>query len=359
VSLLAALLPALAWTIVPGTVQPAGGLSPAFADHARLASRSLLLDIARAGDRLVAVGDRGHVLLSDDKGRTWTQAESVPTQALLTGVCFSGAQRGIAVGHDEVILTTRDAGRTWTRTHYAPEAQQPLLDVMCTPDGRAIAVGAYGVYFTSEDGGATWKEQKFQAQAVAAQGTPAKSGAGAPGQPAKGGAVLQAPAVDDAGRDFHLNRIVAASATRLYIAAEGGHLYRSDDRGETWHELPSPYDGSFFGVKALAGDTVLAYGLRGNLFRSEDAGASWRKIETGTHAMLNDVVKMETGGGAAAIGLSGVVLVSHDEGKSFVLMQQDDRKGLAAAVAVDDNTLVTVGEGGIKLIRMGPAAAAP
>ena len=165
------------------------------------------------------------------------------------------------------------------------------------------------------------------------------------------------PATDDMGRDFHLNKIAAASPTRLYIAAEGGHLYRSDDTGQSWHELPSPYDGSFFGVKPLGADIVLAYGLRGNLFRSEDAGASWRKVETGTHAMLNDVVTVGPDGLTVVVGLSGVVLVSRDGGRSFVLMQQTDRKGLQAALAVGGDTLVAVGEGGVRLIRIAPAAA--
>jgi photosystem II stability/assembly factor-like uncharacterized protein len=157
------------------------------------------------------------------------------------------------------------------------------------------------------------------------------------------------------GRDFHLNKIAAASAARLYIAAEGGHLYRTDDGGATWHELPSPYDGSLFGVKPLGGDVVLTYGLRGNLFRSEDAGATWRKVETGTHAMLNDAVSLGAGGSVAVVGLSGVVLVSRDGGRSFALMHQEDRKGLSAAKALGPETLVVVGEGGARRINITPA----
>jgi photosystem II stability/assembly factor-like uncharacterized protein len=279
------------------------------------------------------VGERGHILLSDDQGQTWSQAESVPTRALLTGVCFGSDGQGVAVGHDEVILTTRDAGRTWVLAHFAPEAQQPLLDVACATDGHVIAVGAYGVYFSSPDGGASWKERKFAA-------LPAKAAA------AGGGSVP----------DLHLNRIAAASPARLYIAAESGHLYRTDDGGETWHELPSPYDGSFFGVKPIRGDVVFAYGLRGNLFRSEDAGASWRKVETGTHAMLNDAVSVGTEGATVVVGLSGVVLVSRDEGRSFNLMQQEDRKGLSAASPVGGNALVVVGEGGARRINIAPGA---
>ena len=316
-----------------------------FSERAPLAYRSLLIGIAAAGERLVAVGERGHVLLSDDQGRTWVQADSVPTQALLTGVCFIDPRRGIVVGHDEVILITQDAGRTWKRTHYAPQAQQPLLDVACNPGGHAIAVGAYSAYLVSEDGGANWAEPKFAARPLPTLPTavaPSRSSA------AKSGAALAPDAITGG---YHLNRIVAASPSRLYIAAEAGHLYRSDDGGGSWVELPSPYQGSFFGVLPLAGDALLAYGLRGNLFGSQDAGRSWRRIETGTVAMLDGAATLGDAA-VAVVGLSGVVLVSHDGGQSFALQQQDDRKGLSATLAPSADTLVTAGEAGIKLIQL-------
>ena len=65
----------------------AGGLaaslaasSPRHAQPSPLATASLLVDVARAGERLVAVGERGHVVLSDDGGETWRQSGSVPVQ---------------------------------------------------------------------------------------------------------------------------------------------------------------------------------------------------------------------------------------------------------------------------------------
>lgn len=33
--------------------------------------RIILIDIVRAGDRLIAVGERGFAMLSDDAGKTW------------------------------------------------------------------------------------------------------------------------------------------------------------------------------------------------------------------------------------------------------------------------------------------------
>src|SRR5207237_10319377 len=47
---------------------------PRYAEPARLAAQSLLIAVATAGPRLVAVGEHGIIVLSDDRGRSWTQA---------------------------------------------------------------------------------------------------------------------------------------------------------------------------------------------------------------------------------------------------------------------------------------------
>jgi photosystem II stability/assembly factor-like uncharacterized protein len=321
---------------------------PRPAEPARLAAKGLLIAVAPAGERLVAVGDHGIIVLSDDRGATWTQADQVPTQALLTGVCFSDAQHGVAVGHDEVILTSADAGRTWKLARYAPEAQRPLLDVWCG-GGRLIAVGAYSAYLTSADGGASWNEVKFAPAAPPTGNVAARSAARA-GATAVAGADASADE-GAAGGGFHLNRIVGAGASRLYIAGEAGHLYRSDDGGSSWLTLASPYEGSFFGVLPLADDTVLAFGLRGHLYRSTDAGSSWQKVDTGTVALLNGATQF-AGGAVAVVGFSGVVLVSRDGGRTVTLQQQADRSGLSAAVAAGDETLAAVGENGAKRINL-------
>src|SRR6188472_1854964 len=167
-----------------------------------LAAGSLLLDLAVAGDRLVAVGERGHVLISDDQGATWRQAKSVPTRVMLTAVFFVDGQYGWAVGHDETILNTVDGGETWTRSHFAPEAQQPLLDLWFANRVSGIAVGAYGAYFTTNDGGRNWSGAKF-----------------APAPRVVPGAAKTPPAEEDIPPDYHLNRIVGVG-NRLYIAAE-------------------------------------------------------------------------------------------------------------------------------------------
>jgi photosystem II stability/assembly factor-like uncharacterized protein len=307
-----------------------------YSEIAPLAPRSLLLDAVLAGQRMVVVGERGHVLLSDDQGTTWRQAK-VPTRASLTGVFFHDSRVGWVVGHDETILRSEDGGETWTRTHAAPEKEQPLLDVWFRDAETGFAFGAYGTILASHDGGRSWTQQTFEPKPLV--------------EPPKRAA---SKADDDyldenAASDSHLNAVARADDGRLYLAAEAGHLFRSDDAGATWLGLPSPYEGSFFGVLPLDGPTVLAFGLRGHLFRSEDAGASWRRIPTSTIAMLTNGLRLDAQT-VVITGLAGTLLISRDGGATFELRQQEDRKGIAAALPAREGRLLVVGEGGAKVI---------
>ena len=173
----------LALVLGLGRVGPAEA-SAEEALEAPLAIESLLLDGAVAGERLVVVGDRGHVLVSTDRGESWEQAR-VPVRALLTALHMHDERIGWAVGHDAVILRTADGGETWELVHHAPEEERPLLDVWFRDARRGFAVGAYGYFLATGDGGATWtsrtiSEDDFHLNAVvpAGDGTPLPRGRG-------------------------------------------------------------------------------------------------------------------------------------------------------------------------------------
>ena len=310
---------------------------------APLAVRSLLLDAAWAGPRVVAVGERGHILHSTDAGRTWTQAPA-PTSANLTAVYFADEKHGWAVGHVETILRTQDGGDSWELVHFEPASPQPLLDVAFADAAHGVAVGAYGVIYVTADGGKVWSQVPFMPAAL-------------PGAAKVEAAADEMEADFDLGFEFHLNAISRGPPGRMYLGAEAGRLFRSDDDGASWRELPSPYDGSFHGILALDGDVVLAFGLRGNLYRSEDGGTSWSAIPPGTTALLDAGARVgpET---VVVAGTAGVMLVSRDGGRSFELSQQDDRKAIAAIVASGDGDLVVAGEGGVRRLPL-PGAGAP
>ncbi len=228
----------------------------------------------------MAVGERGHILISsDDGGANWRQVE-VPTRAMLTAVTFVNNDVGIAVGHDSVILRTTDGGETWDLVYSAPEDEAPFFDVWFADADNGVAIGAYGSHFRTADGGLTWDFEPI------------------------------------GETDWHLHEIARADNGTLYLAAEAGFAYRSDDDGSTWIELPSPYDGSYFGVLPLDGDAVLLYGLRGHLFRSDDAGETWEEIATDTVALLTNGIRLADGT-IVIVGLGGAVLVSTDDGRRF------------------------------------------
>ncbi len=295
----------------PGAAESAAPV-PEASIPARLAPQSLLLDAVARGSSWVAVGERGHILVSQDRGATWTQS-SVPTRMLLTGVWMHDERLGWAVGHDETILRTRDGGAIWELVHAAPEAERPLLDVWFRDAENGLAIGAYGALLVTGDGGTTWSER---------------------------------PVSDD---DFHLNQIAAAADGTLYIAGEAGHLFRSGDRGETWQVLPAPYEGSFFGVLPLSDGALLAYGLRGKLFRSADRGTSWTAVASGTEATL--MGGLELGGGHVLLsGLAGALLRSDDSGQTFRATPLADRKANVALLGAGDR-VVLFGEGGARLLE--------
>ncbi|MEX1109072.1 MAG: YCF48-related protein [Dongiaceae bacterium] len=299
---------------------------------APLAVKSLLIDLARAGARVFVVGERGHVLHSADEGRSWTQVQ-VPGSANLTAVYFADEKHGWAVGHAEMILRTENGGESWQRVHFAPENQQPLLDVWFADREHGLAVGAYGVIYSSTDGGAVWSQVPFEPEPL-------------PGAEKVSTDPDDMEAEVDLGFEFHLNAIARGPGRRLYLGAEAGRIFRSDDDGATWRELPSPYDGSFYAILPLDGDSLLAFGLRGNLFRSEDGGLTWAAIATGTIALLTSGARVDSDT-VVISGMAGVLLVSRDGGRSFTLTQQEDRKAISAVLPAADGELIVAGEGGV------------
>ncbi len=288
-------------------------LIPSRATTAPSTPNALLLDAALAGSHVVAVGERGTILRSDDAGKTWGAAKT-PTFATLTGVSFADAQHGWAVGHDALILVTTNGGATWSKQWQGETLSDSFLDVLALDAQRVIAVGAYGLCLATENGGKSWARRKIIAD------------------------------------DYHLNRISRGPTGTLYLAGEHGTVLRSGDAGAHWTTIPTSYDGSFYGILPLARRTLLAYGLRGRAFRSVDDGATWSPVLTGKTALLATGLQRHDG----AVVLGGQIrsfLVSADGGETF----SAQNLGLPAAVAelleLPNGQLLAVGEMGAVVLN--------
>lgn len=342
--------------------------SPALATDR--AHKSLLLDITRIGSRLVAVGAHGHIVYSDDSGKSWTQART-PSSVTLTSVYFPSATSGWAAGHDGLILHSNDAGETWVKqfdgylanraivkgaraskelaiteldraknsgdstaidnadmhlenTTYALEDAQydkesgstkPFLDIWFYDAKIGFAVGAYGMAFHTRDGGKSWLDWSAH--------------------------------LENNDR-LHINGLTMVGPRSLMLVGEQGLILRSDDMGENWRALPSPYEGSLFGIMAKA-DNVLVFGLRGNLYHSVDGGIQWQKVYTKSEQTLMAGIS-KTDKTSVLVGNGGSIIVLNrrsEDPKSIIMPARTTSAGVAQA---PDGTLVIVGEAGVERV---------
>lgn len=351
------LLTGAGWGVAVTTPPVAAGIdllaTPAPSTHK--GARRLLVDVTRAGGRLVAVGQGGLAMTSDDGGVQWTQA-AVPTSVMLTSVTFVGERSGWAVGHDGVILSTVDGGRTWARqfdgkagdpqilaaaqaelaraAEDAPNRElledalgaaeaavaagpsRPLLAVRFFDAQTGFAAGAFGQLFHTEDAGRTWTyigDRLGNAEGL------------------------------------HLNGMTLTPAGDVFIAAEAGTVFRSRDRGRTWQRLDLGYKGHLYGVLALPEGALVAYGFRGHAYRSTDGGQHWAPAASRTTKTL--VGGLVQGPRALLLDDEGQVLASSDGGATF--MPAGDRlrvRRLAGFALAGPDTLVAVGLGGATVV---------
>jgi len=287
-----------------------------YATQSKLASKELLLSAAHAGNRIVAVGEFGNIVYSDDDGKTWTQAETVPTQATLTAVTFITDKLGYAVGHDAIVLRTRDAGVTWERAFYDPESETPFMTVLFESKQHGFAMGAFSKFVETKDGGETWKERS-----------------------------LSEGLLDD----YHLNDAFETTNGTIFVAAEFGVVYRSTDDGATFERIQTPYEGSFWGGLALDDGSVMVFGMRGNAYRTRDNGETWQKIDTGTDKSIAGGVQLDKND-VVLTGLQGYVGYSTDGGEHFTEVTRADRLGYSAVVKGAKGQIIVFGEPGAKVM---------
>ena len=321
-----------------------------------LAAKRLLISMARAGDRYVAVGPRGHIVVSADGGQTWKQS-SVPVSSDLTAVHFPSATHGWAVGHDGVVLASTDGGATWTRQldgravndlilndvkgklAASPESEElktlvaeaerykeegpdkPFLDVWFEDENHGFVVGAYNLILETADGGKTWQSW-----------------------------------FDRVANPRFMNLYsIRPAAGGLYISGEGGVVFRHDAANRHFNAVPVDYAGSLFAV-VDAGDAVLVCGLRGNLFRSADGGATWQKVDGRLPATI--VAGASIGPRAAVLADQGGRLsVTRDGGVTFEPLKLEKNLPLTGVIDAGGGRLGLTGPFGALVVA--PGAKAP
>lgn len=310
------------------------------------AAKSLLNGVVNTGKRIIAVGQRGHIVYSDDAGKTWVQA-NVPVSSDLVAIAFPTPEKGWAVGHGGVVLATEDGGKSWNKqldgravgkllvSHYdghdgagmsaemlaqmradarrfADEGpDKPFLDVWFENETTGYVVGLFNLILKTGDGGKSWQPWFDRTENPKA---------------------FHFYAVRPVGND-------------LYLAGEQGMVLKLDRAVQRFKALNVSYNGTFFGITGKPG-AVIAYGLRGNVFRSGDEGKTWQKIDTGVLAGLT-ASTVTADGRILLASQTGQVLASADDGRSFVRLKLELQVPAAALLETADRSLALAGPRGI------------
>ncbi|MDM0091413.1 MULTISPECIES: YCF48-related protein [unclassified Variovorax] len=334
------------------------------------AAQSVQVGIAAQGARLVAVGERGIVLRSEDAGAHWQQA-AVPVSVTLTAVQWASETVLWAVGHDGVVLRSEDAGRSWQRRLDGHAANRMAAQAAAGALDAAKAVRA-----TAPDTAARIRaDQAVERAAFIAADAEAAEAAG-PSRPllalhfetpAMGwvaGSYGQLFRTVDGGahwefvggrmgndENLHLHAIHARGDT-LLIAAEAGRIFRSDDRGAHWRVLDTGAGAALYGVlerRDADGPWLLAYGFGGRLLASRDGGTQWRTLPTDV-PRPTFVAALDDGAGSALLLGQDASLWRLDGGRPPRPAGQVKLARAAAFAGLPEGRFAVAGIGGVAML---------
>lgn len=317
----------------------ASTLEPQPAEIMPKAVESTLLDITHTGSNFIAVGDRGHILVSES-GEQWTQVD-VPVRAMLNRIRMQDGQNGWVVGHDGTVLKTADAGRSWQLMHFDAEWGKPFYDVLFFDDSNGMVIGANGRAIRTTDGGSSWED-------------------------------IEDPVFD---LGLHLNVILKLADGTLFIAGERSLLARSTNDGESWEMLTSPYSGSWFNALPYGDSGVVAFGLRGNTYITNNiaglqtenldewdeygvttqtdpevlAGMGWQLMDNPVTQSLFGGTRYE-GDKIVLVGVNGTIMKGDITSAQLSQVSSDHDAPLSSAVIVN-NRLYVVGRNGVDSIN--------
>lgn len=266
-----------------------------------------LLDLVRHDERLVAIGERGVIIISDDQGDSWQQAD-VPVDVSLTAIEFVNGNTGWAVGHRGVLLKTSDGGRSWQLKYDGADfarlamegfeqsgiddpyrkqsydylvqdgADKPLLDVLFLNPSEGYVIGSYGLAFRTTDGGNSWNSVMEE--------------------------------IDNPSK-FHLNAMVETE-DHLLIVGEMGGVYRSEKSRPDFQLVENiPYEGSYFVAESLGDEQVVIGGLQGHVFIYDLVGNDWTELKV--PELENGITHLtHVGDGIVWIGALDGLMVRYD-----------------------------------------------
>lgn len=313
----------------------------------------LLISVVRAGSRLVAAGEHGVIVYSDNNGQTWRQA-SVPVSVSITTLAFVTPSIGWAAGDYGLILHTIDGGATWTKQlmgnqvnqlmmaeaaedlQHAPNdsaaqtalrranifmaagPDKPLLTILPFDSRNLMVFGAYRMCVSSSNGGESWSDCSLDVQD---------------------------------SLSHNLYDAIDVNST-IYIAGEVGIVFRSDDGGKTFQLVGSPAQNTLLGILSTSDAALVTFGIAGQAYRSIDKGKTWTQVNISATANLTSGILLRSGV-ILLVCENGDLFLSHDDGLNFKKFSENQGMGLFDVTQAADGSVVFVGSGGVRVAPPG------
>jgi photosystem II stability/assembly factor-like uncharacterized protein len=296
------------------------------------------------GGHVWAVGGKGTILESDDRGATWTARNSGTINDLNSIFGTGDGRRLWAVGGKGTILESADGGTSWTALDSG--ITKDLTSIFGTSDGRHLWVldPDEGAIVKSDDWGSSWTEDKFDTgqNLDSILGNPDSIFGTSDGKHLwVVGMNLKSFESDDGGATWTarnsaiLNKDDPPSSffmpVSIFGTNDGGHVWvvggggqgngsaatlassirESNDGGATWtapNSGPTNFLYSIFGTGN--GKHLWAVGFNGAIVESDDSGSSWTARDSGTANHLHSIFGTRDGKHLWAVGEKGTILES-------------------------------------------------
>ena len=243
---------------------------------------------------IIFVGTQDGSYRSTDGGVTWTKPNFPDRNAVIWTMSVHPTKPNIIYAGAAPVALYRslDGGDNW---HKIPQAKSPAHCVRdgfdtrtiritvdpCRPDDLYVALEVSGV-IRSSDAGETWSDMSGTLFELAEQPHLKSSIGGRHCGHCEG--ML----------DSHALVVSAAAPGTAFLAVRMG-IFRSDDRGATWHDINvgrfspltycrdvivSPHDPRVM----YAALSQAAFSTAGSLYRSDDMAQTWKRIDHGVQA---------------------------------------------------------------------------
>ncbi len=320
------------------------------------------------GSVLIAVGQRGTILRSTDRGRRWSSISIASITHDLRSVAHHAAgDIWIATGVGTGVLRSVDAGRTWRSVHAAPRvtfgtlASDPKNDTLLIggedgvigysrdrgeswdlqriemPGERTpiamfyrldtdviVATSAYGRVLVSDDRGASWRLRETGARGFFTAGAVARDATlwlathtGELWRSTHRGTRFERVVLDLEHSSRYISAVdVDTPKGAVIIAGHGGLLARADDEATHWQSVASP-SANLETMIAAADGRYIASGEGGLIMESMDSGRHWQIASPALDDTMREIVALPRTSTFVAAGTLGAVLRSVDGGATW------------------------------------------